>query len=206
MNIVPFGEECYTCESIDKKFNKDLRNVAFPFDYVGHTFIESLTKKIYNLMFNDERLTDENIEIKLFGNDYFFIDNKYNFNYWHDTTHKNINEFAQNEIYEFIEKYNRRYDRLKTLLNSSEKILIISVNHYDNIYNKKYKKNELHELYNILKHINNNISLLAFNYDDNNFAFENLNHIVLNINYNLNFEESKKLFQIELFNYINLNL
>ena len=39
---IPLGEECYTCESIDKKFNKNIRLCAFPFDYVGHTFIENI--------------------------------------------------------------------------------------------------------------------------------------------------------------------
>jgi len=42
--IIPLGEECYTCESIDSKFNTDIRKLGFPFDYVGHTFIESIQK------------------------------------------------------------------------------------------------------------------------------------------------------------------
>ena len=35
--IIPLGEECYTSQSIDKKFNIDLRKVSLPFDYVGGT-------------------------------------------------------------------------------------------------------------------------------------------------------------------------
>ena len=44
-SVVPLGEECYTCSSIDIKFNNEattLRKCAFPFDYVGHVFIESI--------------------------------------------------------------------------------------------------------------------------------------------------------------------
>ena len=35
--IIPIGEECYSCQAIDKKFNKDLRNYSLPFDYVAGT-------------------------------------------------------------------------------------------------------------------------------------------------------------------------
>jgi hypothetical protein len=46
--IIPLGEECYTCQSIDSKFNSylNVRKNAYPFDYVGHTFIESILQKI----------------------------------------------------------------------------------------------------------------------------------------------------------------
>ena len=65
--IIPFGEECYTCESIDVKFNNNkLRNFAFPFDYVGHTFIETLTSKLKNIMEPEYLLSIADVDIKLF--------------------------------------------------------------------------------------------------------------------------------------------
>ncbi len=41
--IIPLGEECYTCSSIDKKFtNNDIRKCGFPFDYVGGTSVDMI--------------------------------------------------------------------------------------------------------------------------------------------------------------------
>ena len=201
--IIPFGEECYTCESIDAKFNNNkLRNCSFPFDYVGHTFIETLTSKVKNIMEPEYLLSVADVDIKLFDKNYFYIDKKYNLYYWHDTTHTNLNEFTDDELFLFLEKYNRRYDRLKSvLLNNNKKILLISVNHFDNIYSNIYKKKELFELYEVVQKINKNISLLAFNYDETNYNFDNLYNINLDINYSVPFEKSKILFKKTLFNY-----
>ena len=47
--IIPFGEECYNCQSLDAKFSKNnLRKCAFPFDYVGHTYVESIHNNIFD--------------------------------------------------------------------------------------------------------------------------------------------------------------
>jgi|LakMenEpi03Aug12_release.lakeMendotaPanAssembly.Ray.scaffolds.fasta_scaffold553032_2 hypothetical protein len=46
--IIPLGEECYCAGSIDNKFNSllNIRKEAYPFDYVGHVFIESILKRL----------------------------------------------------------------------------------------------------------------------------------------------------------------
>jgi hypothetical protein len=199
---IPLGEECYTCESIDKKFNKNIRLCAFPFDYVGHTFIENINNYIKNDIY---RITMEDIDIKLFGDNYFYVDKKYGFKYWHDTSYKTLIEFTDNKNNEFIEKYNRRYIRFfENIKDNNKSILYISVNHFDNIYNDIYKKDKLIDLYNTLYNINNNITFIAFNFDQYDFSHKNLIHFNLHYNKNKNFQESKENFMQKLFEKISI--
>lgn len=202
--IIPLGEECYTSESIDSKFNIAIRKLAFPFDYVGHTFIETIQKKLENIIFNNESLLEKNdIEIKLFGDKYFYVDSKYGLNYWHDTTYKDYSLFTDEDLNNFFDKYKRRYERLIDIVKGDNKIIFISVNHYDNVYKNIEKKEELNNLYNILIKINKNILLLAFNYEKSNYHIDNLFHINLEFDNNLPFDESKNIFKKNLFNYMN---
>lgn len=199
--IIPFGEECYTCESIDSKFNNNkLRNNAFPFDYVGHTFIETLLLKLVNID-TDFKISQSDIELKQFGNNYYYIDTKYQLYYWHDTTHENKEDFTIDELNIFIDKYNRRYDRLNKILRNEKDILIISVNHFDNIYKNIHKKDTIISLYEELHKINKNITVLTFNYDDHNYKMDKLIHVTLQVNKNIPFDESKLLFKKTLFDY-----
>lgn len=206
--IIPLGEECYTCQSIDSKFNNDIRKCAFPFDYVGHTFIETIQQKLQNIIFNNEPMLEKNdIDIKLFTNAYFYVDKKYGFNYWHDTSYTDYKSFTEKDMTIFLDKYKRRYERLIDIIKNNNKIIFITVNHYDNIHNDNYKKDELINLYDTLMKFNNNIFLLAFNYDTSSYHHNNLFHINLEYNKNnLSFEESKALFLDILYKYINENL
>ena len=83
--IVPFGEECYTCQSIDLKFNSNgARKEGFPFDYVGHVFLNKIMEKINNF----EILSEKNIVSKRLNDEsnspYFLADKTCDFLYWHD--------------------------------------------------------------------------------------------------------------------------
>ena len=196
LEIIPLGEECYTCESIDSKFNKHgLRYEAYPFDYVGHTFIKSITNKIKNGL----DLKESDISIQLFGDNYFYVDTIYGFNYWHDTTHKTIEEFTPSELNEFLDKYNRRYTRLRNKLN--KKVLFLSVNHFDKIFNGTYDKESIIEL---AKHLNGN-NLFAINYLDplENCNFKNITFVNLHVNKNVTFERSKLEFKKTLYEFVN---
>ena len=56
--IIPMGEECYTSGSIDVKLNTNcyIRTSSFPYDYVGHTYIEKISEcidKNYVMSIND---------------------------------------------------------------------------------------------------------------------------------------------------------
>ena len=201
--IIPLGEECYTSQSIDSKFNSNinLRTCAFPFDYVGHTYIETLYEKIKNMVETRHLISNEDIEIKLFGDKYFFSDKIYKLHYWHDTNYSNKEDFRPEDWTNFIEKYQRRYERLLEKIESGEKILFLSVNHFDNIYSSIYKKDSLIKLYSYLKGINKNIEFLAINYHDSSFKFEDLHHIKLDFLKQDSFEESKNNFQTILNNY-----
>jgi len=206
--IIPLGEECYTSQSIDCKFNisQNLRSFAFPFDYVGHTFIEVLHKKLEDMITTKKTIENNDFEIKLFGDKYFFSDSKYKLHYWHDVTHSNKEDFTESEIDSFVEKYKRRYERLVSYVESGKKILFLSVNHFDNIYNEIYKKESLIKLYSYLNSLNSNIFFLAINYDKDNFEYKNLYHINLDFNKYQSFEESKNDFQKLLYKYVNLNI
>lgn len=199
-DIIPLGEECYTCMTIDSKFgNLNIRKNAYPFDYVGHSFIDKILDKIKS------NTLVENIIIKKFGNKYFFYDNIYGFCYWHDTSHANIEDFTENESNEFIQKYNRRYE--KFYKNIHLKIIIISVLHFDKIFKNTNEESKIKKLYNHLKSINNDITLLSFNFYNKNEIFDNYYHY--NIEYSKiesdfilskkNFEYSLKLKILSLF-------
>ena len=147
-------------------------------------------------------ISKEDIEIKLFGDKYFFSDKNYSLHYWHDTAYSNKDEFKEEDWTNFIEKYQRRYERLLEKIESGKKILFLSVNHFDNIYSSIYKKDSLIKLYSYLKDLNKNIVFLAINYDDSSFKFKDLHHIKLDYEKNGSFEESKNNFQTILNNYI----
>lgn len=202
MNIIPLGEECYTCESIDGKFNEDIRKCAYPFDYVGHTYINKIANKIENLM-NGEAFYNSNINniiIKQFGDKYYYVDEKYGFNYWHDTNYTSIEQFTDTDKNIFIEKYNRRYQRLKDIMKNDN--IFISCCHFDDIYNNNYKKNNIINLYNILQKYNPTSRMICLNFDANDFIIDNLTHVNIIYNKTHNFEESKNNFKKELFKYI----
>lgn len=194
--IIPFGEECYTCESIDSKFNKTgLRKEAYPFDYVGHTYIKNILHKLSN----DISIKHEDICIQLFGDNYFYVDLIYGFKYWHDTTHKTIEEFTQYELDMFIEKYNRRYTRLKNILTDTN-VIFLSVNHFDKIYNKLDEdyKTDILSLSKLLK----KQTFYAINYLKFDEIIENIIFINLPVNLTISFEESKLEFKNTLNNFI----
>ena len=197
--IIPLGEECYTCMSIDNKFNKksNLRNISYPFDYVGHVFIEKINEKLKNMDLIDEN----NIIIKNFNPNYFYVDDKYGFNYWHDTSYGDNTKFTESDLNLFIEKYNRRYLRLFDTLKYS-KCLCLSVCHFDKIFSNNYNKDNLIELYETLKKINNNTYLIAFNYTNIDFNYENLIHINLKYDKNEDFKISKQNFEKTLYLYV----
>jgi hypothetical protein len=199
--IIPLGEEYNTSIIINGKFEgiKNVRNVSFPFDHVGHVFIDKINKKIKNF----EYLKREDISIKNFNPKHFLIDNKFGFKYWHDLYHENENDFTEEEINSFINKYNKRYKRFMSYLNSGNKLLFISICNYNYVHKNKYKKkSKLVDLYKTLLHFNKNITLLAFNYCKDSFEENTLIHINIPFNKTEKFEKSKKNFEIEIYNYV----
>ena len=72
------------------------------------------------------------------------------------------------------------------------------------IYNDIYKKDKLIDLYNTLYNINNNITFIAFNFDQYDFRHKNLIHFNLHYNKNKNFQESKENFMQKLFEKISI--
>lgn len=201
--IIPFGEECYTSQSIDVKFSQlEIRKLAFPFDYVGHAYIESIFDNINDLMNNtDNNFCNKNdFEIKLFNDKYFICHKKYNFKYWHDIS--SINNYIEDEDFKiFIEKYNRRYNRLKEYLTNNESIFIYSVNHFDNIKSKIFKENEIIKIFNLLNKYNKNIKFIAVNFAKEPYTLGNLIFINLPVNFDLNFFESKAEFTKNLYEF-----
>jgi hypothetical protein len=126
---------------------------------------------------------------------------KYEFKYWHDiyTYDKTIN--IDNEINTFIEKYNRRYERLKYYLKNCNNIKILSVNHFDNIFNQKFKQNAIYKLFNLLKSHNNNIKFIAVNFGEDLYNIQDLQFVNLPVNLNLAFVESKQEFTKKLYDF-----
>ena len=203
---IPLGEECYTCQSIDGKFSNSLRKTAFPFDYVGHTYVEKIYDNLHDLFINNEtQVEKENFHIQQFDEKYYFVNKKYDFKYWHDISGNN-NIFLDEENNNFIDKYNRRYKRLYDVINSNKLITIISVNHFDNIYKNTTKKDEIIKLFNLLYSLNNNIKFLAFNFNDEDCIYDNLQFINLPVNTTIEFTKSKELFTTELYKYIKNNI
>jgi hypothetical protein len=200
--IIPLGEECYTCGSIDIKFNSlDVRVCGFPFDYVGHVFIEQIIKKLADIFSNKEKpcLLLDSIEVTGNNNEFFFKDIEHGFIYWHDTTHTCRTLFTEEDHKIFIEKYNRRYERLKTVILNETSVCILSVNHFNNIYNNIYKKEYILDLYNLLIQYNPNIMFIAVNYSNDNFTYNNLTHITIECNRDLPFADSKLQFTDKLY-------
>lgn len=196
--IIPMGEECYTCGSIDSKFNDvSVRKCAFPFDYVGHVFIEQITQKC-KVLLSDNKSDPDNLEIKLFGENYFFSDTSYGFHYWHDTTHTDVASFTPQEKEEFVEKYKRRYERLAAAIRSKRPVLCISVNHYDNIFRGMYKAESLMALYELLYSYNPLLKFLAINYGPDSYTYGNLKHVALPCDRGMPFAESKAAFTSSL--------
>ncbi len=204
--IIPFGEECYTCQSIDTKFtNNALRKCGFPFDYVGHTYIENIYDNIYDLLnLNSNYYSFDNFFKQLFDDKYFICHKTYGFKYWHDvSSYDNDFNINNNEIKNFIDKYNRRIDRLKNSLKNDDNVIILSVNHFDNIYNKTFKQASVYKLFNLLKSHNNNIKFIAINFGEELYNIQDLQFVNLPVCYDLPFTESKDDFTKKLYEYIN---
>jgi len=204
--IIPLGEECYTCQSIDAKFSNSFRKYGFPFDYVGHTFVEKIYDNLIDMFKNNKTnfdITDyEKIcETNMHGEQCYFGNIKYGFRYWHDIIEKD------DDCNIFIDKYNRRYTRLYELIKESTSIIFLSVNHFDNIYKNINKYNEIIKLYELLYSINTNIKFLAINYNDVDVTVSsNLHFINLPVDRNLFFEKSKDIFTKTLYEYVANNI
>ena len=200
-DIIPLGEECYTCMCIDKKFNgnNEYRHQSYPFDYVGHTFV----KNIYDKLSTNTIVS--NIIIKQFGEKYFYYDEEYGFCYWHDTYYTKKNDFLEQDYNNFSNKYNKRYERLYKKINSNEKIIYLSIQHFDKIFNNNYNNFEdVYKLYKYLNKNNENILFLCINYTNKDIIENNFNHFFINYDKNVNnFNESKKNFETELHKKIN---
>lgn len=201
--VIPFGEECYTAQSIDSKFSlSKIRKCSLPFDYVGHTYVETIYDNLVDLLnLNINNCHKDNYCLKLFGDKYFMYHKKYEFKYWHDiyTYDKTIK--IDNEINTFIEKYNRRYERLKYYLKNCNNIKILSVNHFDNIFNQIFKQNTIYKLFNLLKSHNNNIKFIAVNFGEDLYNIQDLQFVNLPVNLNLSFVESKQEFTKKLYDF-----
>ncbi len=185
------GEECYTCGSIDGKFNANLRQIGLPFDYVGHTYVESILKNLQDLcLSNNFEINEDKFDIQKFNDAFYFVHKDYGFKYWHDTSNNN-SVFSQEQKDAFYDKYKRRYERLKNIL-LTKNPTILSINHFDNIYNDIYKENEIIALNQFLKNINSKISFVAINYRDGELKNENLNFLVLKLTKLYHFLKAKK--------------
>jgi len=196
--IIPFGEECYTCQSIDIKFsNNPIRICGFPFDYVGYSYIESIYTNLNDLKLDNYSITINDFSKQLLKDEIYFMQhNLYEFKYWHDEIKDTI------DVTQFIEKYNRRYERLKYYLQNCNDITIISVNHYDNIYNKIYKQNSIYKLFNLLQTFNSTIKFISINFGEKINDIHNLQFVNLPVNYDIPFIESKEEFTKNLYEYI----
>lgn len=211
MIFIPLGEECYCCQSIDGKIsNNHIRQHGFPFDYVAGTAVQVIYNNLYNLLINNEGpLNEKDFNTNYFcsiSNKYYFTNNKYGFIYWHDVGSVDGN-FTEEETNQFISKYNRRYERLVNTIKLCDSITFLSVGHFDNVYNKIYKKDEILQLYNFLYSINNNIKFIAINYTSENIIDNNLQFVNLNVNTEIPIPESKLQFTETLYAFISkLNL
>lgn len=205
MTIIPLGEECYCCMSIDPKHsNNHIRQWAFPFDYVAGITVSRIYTNLYNLLINNEGpLTQADLHTNYFCSDrktHYFTNTRYGFVYWHDIGSADGN-FSEEETNLFLSKYNRRYERFVNTLKISDSITFLSVNHFNNVYNKIYKKDEILQLYNFLYSINNSIKFIAINYSDENFVYNNLQFVNLNVNTSIPEPESKSQFTQSLYEF-----
>ncbi len=202
--IIPFGEECYTCQSLDSKFSSNtLRKCAFPFDYVGHTYIEQIYDNISDLLNGNLSITNNDFSLQLFNDTYFLYHTKYLFKYWHDIS-SSTNNISDKEFSLFVEKYNRRYNRLLFHLKYATNITILSVNHFDNIYNKINKPQSILKLFTLLKLHNKNIKFISINFGEDTYNLDDLEFINLTVNYDLDFVTSKHQFTTLLNDFIKL--
>ena len=125
--IIPFGEECYTCASIDFKFNNNnkIRDKSYPFDWSSHTDILFNTNIIYNIKIIDSLELDNISHItKEYIGDALVNINKIN-------TKTNINfphELGNSD--EIIKKYERRFERLYLDLNNKTNLFILLTRHF----------------------------------------------------------------------------
>ncbi len=202
--VIPLGEECYTCGSIDKKLSgNNFRNCGFPFDYVAGTSVSNVYNNLYNMFINDECILKETDFCSKYISEYapekkyYLVHKKYGFIYWHDVG-SDSDTFENKDMQSFLEKYNRRYFRLKHTIENSKQIAFLSVNHFCNVFNKNYKKNEIIKLYDFLFQINKNIKFIAINFCDENEKYNNLEFVNLNVNRDVDISESKKLFKEDL--------
>lgn len=203
--VIPFGEECYTAQSIDSKFSlSKIRKCSLPFDYVGHTYVEHIYDNLVDLLNLNINICSTDFYLKPIDDKYFMYHKKYEFKYWHNkfTCDKTINIDNEinidNQINTFIEKYNRRYERLKYFLKNCNNITILSVNHFDNIFNQKFKQNAIYKLFNLLKSHNNNVRFIAVNFGEDLYNIQDLQFVNLPVNLNLSFVESKQEFTKKL--------
>jgi hypothetical protein len=208
--IIPLGEECYTCQSIDGKIsNNHLRKCAFPFDYVAGPTVHSLYRNFYDLFINNIMTDDLDFEIEkieIMNGNYYFKNKKYGYVYWHDVL-SNDGNFTQEETTKFITKYKRRYERLiNKIKNNSEPITFLSVNHFHSVYHQIHKKEAVIKLYDLLYSINNNIKFIAINYNNEDSRHNNLQFVNLNVNRDIPIEESKKIFTETLYAFVSKNL
>ena len=155
---------------------------------------------------NFEILSEKNIVSKRLNDEsnspYFLADKTCDFLYWHDDYYAE-SIFSEELINKFTSKYNNRYDRLFNALNSNKKILILTVQHYDNIYANVNRSDLLITAYKKLQSLNPNLYMLGINYCEWNFNCENLVHKYIEFNKNLNFSDSKNDFQNKLYSYVN---
>lgn len=222
ITIIPMGEECYTCMSIDKKFNNNIRKFGLPYDYVGHTYISNIAINLKDIIskLNNYSLNIDDFVLKLFNNNYFFVHNKYGFKYWHDTNHTSEEKFNEQEKKDFILKYNKRYCKLLEILtntslynnSNNNNIIILSVCHFDDIYTKKNKIEDVKNLYEVISLINENIIMYAVNYsyDDNinNITkiennYKKLYIVNLPVDYTHEFKIAKNNFTNKLYSFVN---
>lgn len=203
-SIIPFGEECYTAQSIDVKFNTQggVRECAFPFDYVGHTYIESIYNNLYDLLNSNNHISEDDFVFELFNDKYFLCHKKYRFKYWHDVNTRDAKANNFSKIQSFINKYKRRYNRLIDTIHNCKNIVILCVCHFDNIYKKtNAKQQDILKLFKLLKSYNNNTILVAVNFGVNLYDIPDLQFINLKVDFDLPFNESKEKFTKSLYEF-----
>lgn len=207
-SVCPLGEECYTAGSIDPKFNDcAFRTVAYPFDYVGHTFIGEIERKLKEIP-DHAPLRREDVMLQLFNDRFYYVDRRFGFKYWHDVSFAEVSVEDERDREAFLERYNRRYGRLQGLITRGDKVLFLTVNHYDDIYRDRLKKEEIRSLARTIHDLNGNAYLLAVNFDDASYFDEDIHLYSVRIDHtrDADFQESKARFTEELRKYILNNI
>lgn len=160
-NIIPIGDHC-AISIILRELN--LRQKSYPFDWV--TNIEQLydTNIIYNSQLINELTASDNVDeiIKKYIGDAFDNDKKVNSNnnIWFPHDSENI--------FDIIEKYKRRFIRLKEDLNKKN-IFFLLTRHY---YIEEEKFQQISDY--LLKY--NSESIILFISGTNHKYFENINY------------------------------